>query len=81
MYIIQSFQANKRRLSNVVLMLGQRQRRWPNMKTILDEHLVFTVIIFRHVKTNAPYNIGKNTPHINVWGVFFPNIPWKLYYC
>ena len=29
------------RSTNAVLMLGQRRRRWTNIKTALDQHLVF----------------------------------------
>ena len=32
---------NTTRSSDVVLMLGQRRRRWPNVKTTLDQRLVF----------------------------------------
>ena len=32
--------ANTRCSSNVVLMLGQRHRRWPNIRTSLDKHLM-----------------------------------------
>ena len=32
---------NTRCWSNVVLMFGQRRRRWPNIKTTLDQHVVF----------------------------------------
>ena len=33
--------ANTRRRANVVLMLGQRRRRWPNISTTLGQRLVF----------------------------------------
>ena len=33
--------ANMRRRYNVVLLLGQRRRRWPNNKPTLDECLGF----------------------------------------
>ena len=33
--------SNARHSANVVLMLGQRRRRWPNINTTLDHHLVF----------------------------------------
>ena len=36
--------ANTRRWTNVVLMLGQRRRRWPNIKTTLAQGLVFAVV-------------------------------------
>ena len=35
------YPANTRRLSNVGLMLGQRRRRWPNVKPALDKRFVF----------------------------------------
>ena len=34
----------RRRLTNVVLLLGQRRRRWPNIKTTLAQYLVSAVI-------------------------------------
>ena len=33
--------ANKGRSLNIVLMLGQRLRRWPNIKTSLGQYLIF----------------------------------------
>ena len=36
-----SHAVNIRRWTNVVLMLGQRRRRWPNNKTTLGQRLVF----------------------------------------
>ena len=33
--------ANKGRSLNGVLMLGQRLRRWPNIKTSLGQYLIF----------------------------------------
>ena len=39
---------HERRSSNVVLMLGRRRRRWANIKTALDERLVFAEQIHRH---------------------------------
>ena len=35
------FPANKRHRTNAGLMLGQRRRRWPNIKTALVQYLVF----------------------------------------
>ena len=44
--------ANTRRSYNVILMLGQRLRRWANIKTTLGQRLVFAPMIL---------DITKNT--------------------
>ena len=45
--------ANTRHSLNAVSMLGQCRRRWPNIETALNEHLVFTVLMLVHWWTSV----------------------------
>ena len=46
-----------RRLPNVVLMLVQRRRRWPNIKTALGKRIMFTGIL----------SIGASAIRLTMW--------------
>ena len=37
-------------------MLGQRRRRWPSIKTLLDQRLVFTGL--QSLQKNKPFSAG-----------------------
>ena len=44
--MIQAAPSNSTRSPNAVLMLGQRRRRWPNIKTSLG-HIYGPVVLYR----------------------------------
>ena len=39
--------SNMEHLANVVLMLGQRRRRWPSIKTILEQCLMEPMLLYK----------------------------------
>ena len=45
--------ANMRHRANVVLILGQRQRRWPSVKTTLAQCLMLAEVLPLHYNFNA----------------------------
>ena len=51
----EDFLSNTVHFSNVVSMLGQRRRRWPNIKTVLGECLVGVVSILVIRLLNQPH--------------------------
>ena len=49
----EDFLSNNVHLSNVGSMLGQRRRRWPNIKTALDQCLVRAVSNSQAIKEDC----------------------------
>ena len=65
------FPANTRYLSNVVLMLGQRRRRWTIIKTPLGDSLVSTGLHVISVCRPILSHSGAITKTVFTWEIFF----------
>ena len=65
-----AFPANTTRWNNDVLMLGQRRRRWPNIKTALFQRCVFAGFTGRRLQCerigdlSTPHYIPASTRHL-----------------
>ena len=77
------YPANTRHSSDAVLMLGQRRRRWTNIKTALGECLVFAIrgnYFIKNYSLIISLKIYQPTSHFNPWSLdLFVRVPFQLH--